>query len=132
MAGQGYSTIGDVHTTKNGVEWNTIWAEFQQTLQLVNTQRMAIMQLFTSSIAVSEINVEQSSEGGADFEVASEFGVPKSVRVSPTLLEMGFPFRWYDQRKSWTWRYLAEVESGQIEQSTRPFWNQTIGCCFVT
>ncbi|RZK75290.1 MAG: hypothetical protein EOP28_00380 [Rhodococcus sp. (in: high G+C Gram-positive bacteria)] len=112
---QGISSIGDIHTTKDNVDWATLWGEFNETIKILNERRTAVMRLFTSSIASAETNLEQSAEGGNDFEAASEYGVPKSIRVSPSVLEMGFPFRWYDMRKGFTWQYLSEVEAGQVE-----------------
>jgi hypothetical protein len=114
MAANGYSTVADLHQTVDGKDWSAIWAEFQATLKLLNTQRTAVAQLFTANTTNSSDWVEQSI-GDTEFEKASEFGVPKSVRVSPSLLQFGFPFDWYDVRKAWTWRFLAEVESGQLE-----------------
>ncbi|WP_072809939.1 hypothetical protein [Rhodococcus zopfii] len=114
MAAQGYSTVGDVHTTKDGKDWGTIWSEFQTTLELLNTNRSAVVNLFTENTTRAQDDTEQAT-GGADFEEASEFGVPKSTRVSPSLLEVGYPLRWYDIRKSWTRMYLAQVEAGQLE-----------------
>ncbi|SFA61514.1 hypothetical protein SAMN05444374_11812 [Rhodococcoides kroppenstedtii] len=114
MTGNGYSTVGDIHQTADGKDWSSIWSEFQETLKLLNTQRTAVARLFTAKTANSSDFIEQSI-GDNEFEEASEFGVPKSVRLSPSLLELGYPFRWFDSRKGWTWRFLAEVESGQLE-----------------
>lgn len=114
MAANGYSTVGDLHQTVDGKDWSAIWSEFQTTLELLNTQRTAVARLFTTNTANSSDWIEQSV-GDTEFEEASEFGVPKSVRVSPSLLQLGYPFRWWDARKGFTWRFLAEVESGQLE-----------------
>lgn len=114
MAANGYSTIGDLSVTTDGKPWNDIWAEFQATLQLVNTQRTAIVNLFTSNTVDASLWIEQSTTG-TEFEEASEFGVPKSTRVSPSVVQMGLPLRWWDVRKGWTWRFLAEAQSSQLE-----------------
>lgn len=114
MAANGYSTVGDLHQTVDGKDWSAIWSEFQTTLELLNTQRTAVARLFTTNTTNSSDWIEQSVSD-TEFEEASEFGVPMSVRVSPSLLQLGYPFRWWDARKGFTWRFLAEVESGQLE-----------------
>lgn len=114
MAPNGYSTVADLHQTVDGKDWDSIWAEFQATLQILNTQRTAIGRLFTTNTIRSADDIEQSTEG-SEFEEASEFGVPKSSRISPSLVEMGYPLRWWDNRKAFTFKYLAQVESGQLE-----------------
>lgn len=114
MARQGYSTVADLHTTIDGKDWAAIWAEFITTLELINTQRTAITRLFTANTTRSDDDIEQST-AGAEFEEASEFGVPKSSRVSPSLISMGYPFRWWDAGKRYTWQFFTQAESGQLE-----------------
>jgi len=49
-----------------------------------------------------------------DFEEATEFGKPKSMRLGPTQT-LGYGFKWYDLRLFYTWLFLAESSAQQIE-----------------
>lgn len=112
---RGYNTEGDVITeTVDGVQLNTIWAEFQATLTIQNSRRNALVSFLTYPVAEPVVTVPQFG-GGEDFEIASEFGVPKSMKPSSSYFQMGFDFEWYDAATRFTWKYLAEATSTQIE-----------------
>jgi hypothetical protein len=112
---RGYNTEGDVITqTVDGVQLNNIWAEFQATLAIQNAQRNNLIQFLTYSVSEPVVTVPQFG-GGEDFEIASEFGVPKSVRPHSSYFQMGFDFEWYDVASRFTWKYLAEASASQIE-----------------
>ena len=112
---RGYNTEGDVITeTVDGVPLNNIWAEFQQTLAVQNARRDALVSFLTYTVDQPVVTVPQFG-GGEDFEIASEFGVPKSQRPTSTYFQMGFDFEWYDTASRFTWKYLAEATASQIE-----------------
>lgn len=112
---RGYNTEGDVITqTVDGVQLNNIWAEFQATLAIQNAQRNNLIQFLTYPVTEPVVTVPQFG-GGEDFEIASEFGVPKSVRPHSSYFQMGFDFEWYDVASRFTWKYLAEASASQIE-----------------
>lgn len=112
---RGYSTEGDVITeTVDGVQLNNIWAEFQQTLAVQNAQRNTLVQFLTYNVNEPVVTVPQFG-GGEDFEIASEFGVPKSARPTSSYFQMGFDFEWYDIATRFTWKFLAEATAAQIE-----------------
>lgn len=111
---QGFSTEGDVITTTlDGVDLNTLWAEFQQTVAMRNANRQRLIDFLTYTVNQPVETVPQFGEGG-DFEVASEFGVPRSMRTEAEYFQMGFPFEWYDTANRFTWRFLAEATAEQI------------------
>jgi hypothetical protein len=111
---QGFSTEGDVITvTTNGVDLNVIWAEFQQSVALRNKQRQKLIDFLTYTVTNPVETIPQFG-GGNDFEVASEFGVPRSQRAETSYFQMGFPFDWYDTATRFTWRFLAEASSEQV------------------
>lgn len=113
--GNGYNTEGDVITqTTDGRDLREIWTEFQQTVAMRNGQRQALVDFLTYTVTSPTDMVPQFGTG-ADFEVASEFGVPQGVRVPATTFNLGFAFEWYDIAGRFTWKYLAEASAGQIE-----------------
>lgn len=111
---RGYNAMGDViRATADGTDLGSIWNEFQQTLTLRNTNRSAIAALFTYVTDLSADTVAQSATD-ADFEEASEFGVPQSLRVAPDLTRVGFPLTFYDLAARYTWQFLAEASASQV------------------
>jgi len=112
---RGYSTEGDVITeTVDGVPLNNIWAEFQATLAIQNQRRNSLVQFLSYNVNEPVVTVPQFG-GGEDFEIASEFGVPKSARPTSAYFQMGFDFEWYDIATRFTWKFLAEANAAQIE-----------------
>lgn len=109
---RGYNTEGDVLTqTIDGRSLNEIWDEFQQTLLAWNAGRSALVGALTFNVSQPIEDVPQVSLD--DFEEASEFGVPKSVRGA-NYFSLGYDFKWYDVAARYTWKYLAEATAGQV------------------
>lgn len=112
---RGVLTEGDVITqTADGTPLNDIWAEFQQTIALKNSVRQGLVDFLSYSVTEPIATVPQFG-GSDDFEVASEFGVPKSIRQSASYFQMGFAFEWYDMANRYTWKFLAEATAEQVE-----------------
>lgn len=112
---RGTSTEGDVITqTTDGVDLNSIWTEFQTTLQEWNRERQALIDFLSYGVTNPVETVPQFGDG-VDFEVASEFGVPMGTRTEAQYFQMGFKFEWYDLASRFTWRYLAEATAQQVE-----------------
>lgn len=112
---RGYNTEGDVIVeTVDGVALNNIWNEFRQTLDIQNAQRNQLISFLTYGVNEPIVTVPQFG-GGEDFEEASEFGVPKSVRPTSSYFQMGFDFKWYDVATRFTWKFLAEATAQQVE-----------------
>lgn len=112
---QGYNTQGDiVRETADGQPLAAIWAEFQQTLSVLNAHRDAVTSLLSFSTTDSAAAVAQTI-GEDDFELASEFGEPVGLRSSAETLLMGFPFRDWDKATRFTWRFLRDATREQVE-----------------
>jgi hypothetical protein len=110
---RGYATAGDVLTqTVDGRSLNDIWSEFAATLDLHNNFRQALIDLLSFNVNAPIEDVPQVT--GDDFEEASEFGIPKSIRGGD-YFSMGYDFKWYDLRIAYTWQYLAEASAAQVE-----------------
>jgi hypothetical protein len=110
----GYNTEGDIITqTIDGVDLNSIWTTFQQTLEIRNRTRQTLINFLTYSVQNPVETVPQFGEGG-DFEEASEFGVPKGMRTEASYFQMGFPFKWFDTGARYTWKFLADATAAQV------------------
>lgn len=111
---RGYSSTGDLlTTTADGRDLNEIWDEFQATLAILQEKRSSIVNMLTYPVVNMVEDVP--SFGADDFEEASEYGVPKSVRSTGTMYQMGYTFKWYDIATRFTWQFLSEAPASQVE-----------------
>ena len=111
---KGYNTLGDVvHKTIDGLDLNSMWGEFQEVLSLHNDKRSTIVNLLTYNVTNVIESVPVTASG--DFEEASEFGVPQSNRTKVSAFQMAYDFKWYDTAKRFTWQFLADASSQQVE-----------------
>ncbi|GAA2828676.1 hypothetical protein FB468_0983 [Leucobacter komagatae] len=112
---RGILTGGDVLTTTlDGISLENIWDEYIETLRVWNDSRSPIASLFTSLTAQSGAAISQAAEGD-DFEEASTFGKPKSIRAEATPLTMGFPLKWYDSAIRYTEAFLRDATSSEVQ-----------------
>ncbi len=112
---RGYNAAGDVlKTLADGTDINKIWDEFMATLDVANQKRSALVDLFTFKTSLKGETVLQNPTGSADFEEASEYGVPQSLRAEGGLLPMGYSFKWFDLATRYTWKFLADASGSQI------------------
>lgn len=111
----GYSTQADalVTQTTDGVDLNALWAEFQATLEIFNTRRTTLVDLLSFPVTDPIERVPQV--GTVDFEDASEFGVPRSVRLVQSYFSLGYDFRDYDLALRYTWKFLRDSDARQVQ-----------------
>lgn len=111
----GYNTQADavITQTRDGFDLNSLWAEFQATLEIFNQRRSALVDLLTFPVTDPIERVPQV--GSVDFEDASEFGVPKGVRLKQTYFSMGYDFRDYDIAIRYTWKFLRDHDVRQVQ-----------------
>ena len=111
---KGYNASADVLTqTADGRDLNDIWAEFQATLAIANEARQTLIDLLT--FPVQNIIEDVPQFGGDDFEEASEYGVPQGIRPTSNMLSLGYTFKWFDVAARFTWQFLADATSSQVE-----------------
>jgi hypothetical protein len=118
MTGQarGYNVEGDVLTqTIDGRPLNEMWNDFLALLNQWNQSRSVIVEALTFPVVEPIEDVAQG--GGDDFERASEFGVPKSIRGG-AFFQLGYDFEWYDLAARFTWKFLAEARAEQVSAMT--------------
>jgi hypothetical protein len=110
---KGVNTEGDVLTqTIDGRDLNDMWNDFRESLNFWNQGRSTIVEALTFPVSFPVEDVPQA--GGEDFEEASEFGIPKSVRAGQ-FFSLAYDFKWYDLRLAYTWKFLAEAMAAQVE-----------------
>jgi hypothetical protein len=110
---QGYNTSGDIlGVAADGTDLNSFWDEYNTTLQMWNAARSRLVSFLSFPVTQITENVAQIT--GASFEEASEFGEPRGMRPSTSYFSLGYDFKWYDLAARYTWKFLADADSGQI------------------
>lgn len=114
MMARGYNASADVVTrTADGRDLNDIWAEFQATVAIQNEGRQRIIDLLT--FPVTNVIEDVPQFGTEEFEEASQYGVPKGIRPTASVLSLGYTFKWYDIANRFTWQFLAEASAQRVE-----------------
>jgi len=115
-AGMGYSAAADLLTqTADGVDLNSLWADYQAALEQYNADRTRLVNFLTFPVAREVEEIPLIGKGGADFEESSEYGVPKSFRPAVDHYNFGYDFKWYDLAERFTWRFLSEAPASQVD-----------------
>lgn len=110
----GAHTQGDIiMRLTDGTDPNDLWAEFQATLDVWNASRQTIVDFLSFPVTSQIESVGQGTT--VDFELASEFGVPVAVREALTYFQMGYTLDWYDIATRYTWKFLLDSDSRQVE-----------------
>lgn len=101
----GYGTEGDLkYKTSDGVPWSEIWKLFTNTTDEYNKHKSQMFKLLTFLVKNETEKVTRISKFG--FERATEFGVPRSVRLAPNFYQLAYDFQDYDLAFRYTWKYL--------------------------
>lgn len=112
---QGFQSHGDVITqTADGRDLNALWADYQAAIEQFNSDRADLIDFLTFDVTqpVEEVQVPGA---GADFEEATEFGVPKSIRPNLQHFPVAYPFKWYDLATRYTWQFLSDATAAQVD-----------------
>lgn len=111
----GINTEGDIpNQTTDGVSYAQVWADYQATVTLQNSQRDPLVQFLTFPTTRSWDQV-LSSGNGTDFEEATEFGEPVGIRVTGQPAIRGYDHKWYDLAARYTWRFLLKADVSQLD-----------------
>lgn len=111
---RGIGSEGDVITqTVDGRDLNALWDEFQATMAVRNERRQVLIDFLT--FPVDKVIEDVPQVGTDDFEEASEYGEPKSIRPSLSYFSLAYDFKWYDLATRFSWKFLAEASSSQVE-----------------
>jgi hypothetical protein len=110
----GYSAKADILTrTRDGQDLNAIWDAYAAALNDFNATRQPLINLLSSP--VTGIVDEITNPGTEQFELATEFGIPQSIRPMPSVQSRAYPFAWYDMRQAYTWRFLQKSTAQQLD-----------------
>ena len=110
----GYHTAGDIVTvTNDGVDLNALWGIYQDSLEIYNDAMDRLSALFTFPVTNPIETVPQVGE--ATFEEATEFGEPRSNRIELDYFQLGYDFRDYDTATRYTWKFLRDADTRQID-----------------
>lgn len=116
-AAEGYNAHGDIITqTPDGVNLNDLWGAYQEFLQEWNAKRSSLVRLFTWNTTDSFERVFPTPTGLANFEEATEYGEPVGHRPEVASEIQGYRFKWYDLAARFTWQFLADAPSQQVDQ----------------
>ena len=113
---EGFNQVHDLITeTSDGFPLAQMWSEFQRVVALWNRQRNPLIQMLTYQVTQPVEGVRYPVE--ADFQEASEFGVPTGQRLGPSF-KMGYDFKWWDLATRFTWQFLIDASSDQLRALT--------------
>jgi len=110
----GIHATGDILTrTRDGQDLNAIWNQYQELLRNWNSTRQPLIDLITFNTDQIIDDVAQGVE--EDFEEATEFGQPKSIRPNVTIQQRAYDFKWYDVATRFTFQFLADSTAQQVD-----------------
>lgn len=116
---RGFNERADVLlAAQDGTDINDFWDEVVAAVNARNAQRNRIVDQLTYRVTDMAEKVSVPT-GGEDFEVASEYGLPKSIRTRPgNTFWRGYDFAFFDLAVRFTWMYIAEADIRDLRQQT--------------
>lgn len=110
----GTNSTGDLLTrTSDGFDLNTLWDEFIDVVNINNEPRDNLVSFLTFNVTDPVDRVPQAGNL-VNFEVATEYGEPRGVRVKLTYFSMAYDLEWYDVGVRYTYRFLATAPASQL------------------
>jgi hypothetical protein len=122
----------------DGTDLNDFWDEINAAVNLRNQQRSSLVDSLTFRVTDMAEKVTVPS-GGEDFEVATEYGLPKGIRTAPgNTFWRGYDFNFYDLAVRYTWMYIAEADvrdlrslnNAALEADNRLVFSRVLKCLF--
>jgi hypothetical protein len=112
---QGIHTRADILTKlSDGTDLNALWSTYQQVIGEWNSTRQGIVSFLTFGVTNPVETIPVVGQD-ANFEKASEFGVPKSARPALNYWQLGFKFDWFDLAARFTWQFLSDATATQVD-----------------
>lgn len=109
----GYASSADLVThTVDGVDLNDLWDIASAALEISNAQKQSLVDLLTFPVETPVEVVPQMGEMSMDE--LTEFGIPTTAQNQVEMWSMGYDLKYYGKRLGYTWMYLAEADSRQI------------------
>jgi hypothetical protein len=105
---------GDILThTPDGVDLNQLWGEFVDANTVYNEHKQGFVGILTYPV-VSDIELVPQI-GDFQFEVATEFGIPRGQNTNISYYQLAYAYQDYDLKLGYTWKFLRDAPSQQIE-----------------
>jgi len=105
---------GDILThTPDGVDLNQLWGEFVTANTVYNEHKQGFVGILTYPV-VSDIELVPQI-GDFQFEVATEFGIPRGQNTNISYYQLAYAYQDYDLKLGYTWKFLRDAPSQQIE-----------------
>jgi hypothetical protein len=105
---------GDILThTPDGVDLNQLWGEFVDANTVYNEHKQGFVGILTYPV-VSDIELVPQI-GDFQFEVATEFGIPRGQNTNISYYQLAYAYQDYDLKLGYTWKFLRDVPSQQVE-----------------
>ncbi|MFN3005707.1 hypothetical protein ACK12G_20805 [Mycolicibacterium wolinskyi] len=112
----GIISAGDrlIHTLADGTDINAIYAEFDEALEIWNTERKQFSDLlsFRTTLAAEAVPRDQET---TSFELATEYGVPQAAGMPVDALVQGYGYKDYSRRTQLTWQALRKMDRRAVE-----------------
>jgi len=138
-AERGFNERADaIIQASDGTDINEFWQEVNDAVNLRNRQRNQLVDLLTYRVTdiAEKVTVPTSGE---DFEKATEYGLPKAIRVTPgNTFWRGYDFDFYDLGVRFTWMYIADADirdlrsqvNAALEADNRLIFNRVMRTLF--
>jgi len=136
---RGFNEKADVlYAAADGTDLNEFWDEVNAAVSLRNQQRNRLVDNLT--YRVTDMNEKVTvPTGGDDFEIATEYGLPRSTQVGVgNTFWRGYDFAFYDLAVRFTWMYIAEASianhrsqlNAALEADNRLIFNKVMKTLF--
>lgn len=110
----GIMVEGDILThTPDGVDINDLWREFIRANTVYNEHKQGFVGILTYAV-LSDIELVPQI-GDFSFEVATEQGIPRGQNTNISYYQLAYAYQDYDLRLGYTWKFLRDAPSEQIE-----------------
>jgi hypothetical protein len=111
---EGILTAGDLVTqTADGVDLNSVWNAFAESIDIYNEAMDALIQVLTYPVTTPIEPVVQV--GDLMFEDATELGIARGAGLPIEVFQMGYDLRHYDKRNAFSWMFLMDADQRQID-----------------
>lgn len=110
---RGITSSGDI-VLADGTNINVLWDDYNKFIDAMNGKKGTLKRLFSYPTTLAADKVPQVGAVD-DFEDATEFGVPQSLRSGPDALLLGYNFKWRDKATRFTWRFFRTADKAQVD-----------------
>ncbi|WNO27791.1 major capsid protein [Microbacterium phage Huwbert] len=111
----GINERADVIRAADGTDLNEFWNEVNATIAIRNRDRTSILDRIVTR--VDGVSEEITTPSEVEFEEATEFGQPMSIKGGAARFFRGYDFKFWDLAIRYTWMYIAEAGLEQLRMN---------------